>query len=154
MQPDHAVLSFSLIEYGSAEYLGMVKLRDEVLRRPLGLTFSEEDLKKEIHDILIAAFADTRMVACCILTPQKENTIQLRQMAVDETFRNRNVGLRLLQYAEQMACREGFSTIFMHAREVALGFYKRAGYEVFGDSFEEIGLPHYLMRKKLTVSKG
>jgi predicted GNAT family N-acyltransferase len=37
----------------------------------------------------------------------------------------------------------------MHARKSALGFYEKLGYTPEGDEFEEVTIPHYLMRKKL-----
>lgn len=152
MLRNNADISFSLIEYGSDEYDRMVSLREAVLRRPLGLTFSKNDLEKEKEDFLIAAFADVRIVACCILTPRKDKRVQLRQMAVDESFRNRSIGLQLLYFTEKVARRAGFDTLLMHAREEAVGFYKKAGYEISGEAFTEVGIPHYLMMKKLIAS--
>ena len=43
----------------------------------------------------------------------------------------------------------GYEEIVLHARETALGFYQKLGYETEGDSFTEVGLPHSAMRKKL-----
>ena len=40
----------------SAEYQQMVKLRDDILRKPLGLSFTPEDLEKEKDNMLIARF--------------------------------------------------------------------------------------------------
>jgi hypothetical protein len=52
------------IDHGSAEYIQMVALRNEILRKPLGLDFSEEELANEKHDTLIAAFDEDEMVGC------------------------------------------------------------------------------------------
>lgn len=38
------------IEYGSPEYEAALALRDAVLGKPLGLSFSPEQLKAERHD--------------------------------------------------------------------------------------------------------
>ena len=56
------------IEHGSPEYSKMVRLRDEILRKPLGLAFSRDELEKEKTDILIGAFDDDIILACCLLT--------------------------------------------------------------------------------------
>jgi predicted GNAT family N-acyltransferase len=37
----------------------------------------------------------------------------------------------------------------MHARKNALGFYEKMGYKLFGEEFEEITIPHYVMEKEL-----
>jgi hypothetical protein len=38
----------------------------------------------------------------------------------------------------------------MHARKTAVGFYEKQGYEILGDEFLEVSVPHYEMRKKLS----
>jgi predicted GNAT family N-acyltransferase len=37
----------------------------------------------------------------------------------------------------------------MHARKSAVGFYEKLGYEIEGDEFEEVTIPHYEMQKTL-----
>jgi predicted GNAT family N-acyltransferase len=37
----------------------------------------------------------------------------------------------------------------VHARDVAVGFYERLGYQSVGEPFVEIGLPHQTMEKEL-----
>jgi predicted GNAT family N-acyltransferase len=37
----------------------------------------------------------------------------------------------------------------MHAREVAVGFYRKCGYAVQGEPFLEVTIPHFHMEKKL-----
>jgi len=49
------------IDHGSNEYKLMVNLRYEVMRKPLGLSFDEEELTKEKSDILIGCFEDDKL---------------------------------------------------------------------------------------------
>jgi len=37
----------------------------------------------------------------------------------------------------------------MHARKTALGFYEKLGYNVVGDEFTEVTIPHFVMEKNL-----
>ncbi|WP_216073821.1 hypothetical protein, partial [Acinetobacter baumannii] len=60
----------------------MVDLRYQLLRKPLGLIFTEEELEREKNDILIGCFEDEKLEACCILTQTAPKTVRLRQMAV------------------------------------------------------------------------
>jgi GNAT superfamily N-acetyltransferase len=142
---------FKIIEYKTDEYRQMVSLRTKILREPLGLTFSEEDLDRDRNDLLLAAcFPDScRMVGCCILTPLSEATIQLRQMAVDDFYQGKGLGSELLQYAEQVAVERNFEYLYLHARKVAVGFYKKQGYTIEGDLFTEVGIPHFEMMKRI-----
>ena len=52
------------IDHGSKEYEQMVNLRLEIMRKPLGLTFTPEELARETDDILIASFDDDVMLGC------------------------------------------------------------------------------------------
>ena len=45
-------MALKIIDYNSTAYKDMVALRMEILRKPLGLTFSAADLEKEKDDIL------------------------------------------------------------------------------------------------------
>lgn len=138
-----------IIEYGSCDYQEMVQLRDRILRRPLGLTFPAEYLRQEINDVLIGCFDNGRILGCCILTPLNDVTVQLRQMAVDNGLQGKGTGSRILAFAEAQARSNGFAELMMHARKEAAPFYTRNGYDVRGDEFEEVGIAHYEMFKRL-----
>lgn len=140
---------YKLIQHGSREYDEMIVLRDEILRRPLGLTFSKEDLEAEKEDLLIGAYNDGVIAGCCVLSPEKDGTIRLRQMAVAGRFQGKGIGTGIMKYAEKVARERGYRFLSMHARVVAKGFYERLGYAVIGDEFTEVTIPHYLMRKAL-----
>lgn len=142
-----------IIEYGSCDYQDMVSMRDNVLRRPLGLTFTQKQLQQEINDVLIGCFntaADkSELIGCCILTPVDEDTVQLRQMAVTPPLQKKGIGSKLLAFAEDQARNDGFHTLMMHARKPVVSFYQHQGYIITGDEFNEAGVPHYKMSKAL-----
>lgn len=127
----------------------MVKLRDEILRKPLGLSFTPEDLEKEKDDILIGAFDDGKILGCCILTKVAPDTVRLRQMAVVNKQQGKGIGYSIMSYAENLARDKGFRKLIMHARDTAIGFYERCGYRVTGEQFTEVTIPHHVMEKDL-----
>jgi GNAT superfamily N-acetyltransferase len=137
------------IDYGSADYSQMIQLRNEILRKPLNLTFAKEDLEKEKNDILIAAFEEERMLGCCLLTKIDEERVRLRQMAVEKTLQGKGIGASMMNYAENVARDHGYKTLLMHARKTAIGFYEKLGYVVTGNEFTEVSIPHFVMEKKL-----
>lgn len=141
------------IIYESQEYTQMVDLRYKILREPLSLTFTKEDLLKDKHDILIGCFneKDNTLVGCCILTPITLVTLQLRQMAVDSQYQQHNLGIgsQLILFAEEFAQVKGYQYIYLHAREVAVYFYKKHGYTIESDKFKEVGITHFEMLKKI-----
>jgi predicted GNAT family N-acyltransferase len=142
-------MALKIIDYGTKEYNEMIRLRNEVLRKPLGLTFNPEELEKEKQNLHIAAFEDDQMLGCCMLVEEEPEMVRLRQMAVINDLQGKGVGRALMQFAENLARDRGYKKITMHARKNALGFYEKMGYRKIGKEFEEITIPHFVMEKEL-----
>mgnify|MGYP003575048359 CR=1 FL=1 len=142
-------MNLQIIQHGTAAYNQMLQLRIKVLLNPIGVSPSFINTEKEKEDILIAAFEEQDMVGCCVLTKRDKETVQLRQMAVDDVVQGKGVGSAIIQFAEQVAKENGYSTIMMHARSAVVPFYLKNGYYVTGDAFEEVGIAHRFMQKKL-----
>jgi predicted GNAT family N-acyltransferase len=137
------------ILHGSADYERMISLRIRNLLAPSGIPSSFIRPEKEKSDLLLCSFEEGEMTGCCVLTKIDEQTVQLRQMAVEENFRGRGLGAFLLDYADKVALENGYSNIMLHAREGVRGFYGRSGYQQTGDPFDEVGIVHYKMIKSL-----
>ena len=142
-------MALKIIDHGSREYQQMVQLRNDILRKPLKLTLTPQELEKEKEEILIGAFEEEKMLGCCMLIIVDPTTVRLRQMAVLNNLQGKGIGRALMQFAENIARDRGFKKIIMHARKSAAGFYEKLGYQVCGEEFEEVTLPHYQMEKKL-----
>lgn len=138
-----------IIDHGSRSYEDMIALRMEILRKPLGLSFTAEDLEKESEDILVGVYDDDLLVACCILTKINDGTCKLRQMAVHPKMQNNGVGAALMQFAENLARDNGYKNMVMNSRKTAVGFYEKLGFSICSDEFVEVTIPHVQMSKKL-----
>ncbi|MBS1495547.1 MAG: GNAT family N-acetyltransferase [Bacteroidetes bacterium] len=138
------------IDFGSKEYQQMVKLRTQILRQPLGLSFTPEELEKEKDNILIAAFDEDEMLGCCMLIKIDNQTLQLRQMAVNNNLQGKGIGASIMAFAENISRDRGYKKLIMHARDTAIGFYEKFGYKVIGDGFLELNIPHHIMEKKIS----
>lgn len=143
-------MRLELLKYGSPLHDEMVRLRNKILREPWGISFNPNDIEKEINDYLLACLENERIVGCCFLTKVSDTTLQLRQMAVDTDWQKKGIGQHLIVFAEKTALNNGFQSIVLHARKVAVEFYKKLGYEICGEEFIEVGLPHIEMKKRLT----
>jgi predicted N-acetyltransferase YhbS len=143
-------MALKQIDHGTNEYLQMVNLRDNVLRRPLGLTFSHDELEKEKDEILIACMDDGTMLGCCMLVKIDNETVRLRQMAVAPNLHGKGIGASIINFAENIARDKGYKTMTMHARDSAIGFYGKFGYSIKGHQFIEVNVPHHVMEKKLS----
>jgi predicted GNAT family N-acyltransferase len=71
------------------------------------------------------------------------------RMAVLHNERKAGVGRKLLDALEAEAARRKMVGILLHAQLSAMEFYKKHGYEPHGAVFEEAGMPHLEMKKRL-----
>lgn len=142
-------MALKQITYGSIEYNKMLQLRNEVLRIPLGLTFTSEELANEKNDIFIGAFDEDQIIGCCILTIIDYKSVRLRQMAVQKNQQGKGIGESILHFAENIARDNGYIKLMMHARNTAIGFYEKMGYNITGEKFIEANIFHHYMEKKL-----
>ncbi len=142
-------MALKIIEHGSPEYGQMVKLRDDILRKPLGLTFAPDELEHEKENILIGDFDDDDILGCCMLVEENPATVRLRQMAELNDLQGKGIGRALMTFAENIARDRGYKILSMHARKNATGFYEKMGYKVASDEFTEVTIPHYVMEKEL-----
>ncbi|MBC7651958.1 MAG: GNAT family N-acetyltransferase [Deinococcales bacterium] len=142
-------MALKFIDHGTKEYNQMIDLRMQILRAPLGLTFTKEDLEKEKNDILLGCFEDEKLEGCCLLTEVEPGTLKLRQMAVLDGLQGKGIGRALMSFAENVARDAGYKKLTMHARKTAVGFYEKLGYTTSSHEFEEVTVPHYEMEKIL-----
>ena len=138
------------IEFGTPLYDSSVQLRDLILRRPLNLEFTAEQLASEYDSFHFAYLNEEyEMVGCLVMKPVDPETVRMRQVAVSELLQRKGIGTSLVYFVENWAKERGFKRIILHARDVAIPFYSRLDYDKIGKPFTEVGLEHYVMEKKL-----
>lgn len=142
-------MDIQVVPFESCWYQQALALRDMVLRQPLGLTLGTQDIREESAQYHLVAVCAQRVVGCVVLKPLDAGTVQLRQMAVLPEMQRQGYGTALVQYAEVVAREHGFTAIILHARAVAVEFYRRLGYAVEGEQFIEVSIPHFMMRKAI-----
>lgn len=142
---------FKIIQFNSKQHQQMIDLCYKLLRKPLGLYFTPEQLAQDEKDFLIGCFnqSENELIGCCILSKVDSNTLQLRQMVVSDEFQAKGTGKFIVKYAEEVAKRNGFSKIILHARKSVVGFYEKSGYHLVGNEFIEVSIPHHQMEKTI-----
>ncbi len=140
---------FKIVECHEPEYLLSIKLRERILRQPLGLQFSEAELASEKQYIKIVGIIDADVIATALLIHEEGTTCKMRQVAVSENLSGMGIGSKLLQFCENHARKYGFSIMYCHARQSAVHFYLKNSYQASGDYFEEQTIPHIRMFKNL-----
>ena len=139
---------FKEIAFGTDEYRGECRLREEVLRRPLGLSLSPEDLAGEESQLHFGLFEPyDNLVACVIAAPLSPTSARIRQMAVAPAHQGKGIGQRIMLEMEKSLRARGYKSFELDARVTAVGFYEKLGYTAVGDEFMEVTVPHFRMEK-------
>ncbi len=132
------------------EFKDYFHLRWKILRQPWQQPEGSEQDNEEDTSYHIIAVENNRIAGVARLQSADKNQLQLRYMAVDHDFQGKGVGRKIMQHAESHARQQGYKAIILNARENALGFYLRLGYQqrektcLLFDSIQ-----HYKMHKTL-----
>ena len=65
-------MAVKIIDHGSKEYRQMIDLRYQMLRKPLGLSFTQDEMTAERDHILLGCFDDDKLEGCCMLVQKKK----------------------------------------------------------------------------------
>ncbi len=128
----------------------LLQLRADILRPGLPIEsaiFKGDEDKDTIH---FGAF-DGDNCLCCLTLMLNESegkpAYQLRGMATAENVQGKGVGKNLIKFTYNwLASNSDVLNLWCNARIVALGFYRKAGWQVSGEEFmiEGVG-PHFKM---------
>jgi predicted GNAT family N-acyltransferase len=80
---------------------------------------------------------------------ERDGVAVIGRMAAYASARGRGHGAAVLAELHRQAALRGHRAVELHARVTARGFYERAGYTAVGDEYEEAGIRHVTMRRRL-----
>ena len=121
-------MTFKEIKYKSQDWTNAVRLREKILREPLGSRFTDEELEEEKSHIQIAGFLDNELVATAVLVAEGQE-MKMQRVVVLETLRSKNIGSRMMRFCEKLAIERNFEVMYCHARDSAVNFYSKNHYE-------------------------
>lgn len=126
-------------------------LRWKILRKPWNQPkgCEKDELEDGAFHIMVCE-DDGTVVGVGRLHFNSENESQIRYMAVEENYRGRGIGKIVLSKLEEAAKRAGAGQIELNARETAVAFYEKAGYEVTEPAHTLFGaIKHFKMIKNV-----
>ena len=133
------------------EFQKYYRLRYETLRQPWGQPEGSERVEDDdtaIHAMLVDD--DGEAVGVCRLHMNTPQEGQLRFMGIRKDKQGQQLGNQLMEYLEARAKALGAMTLTLQARENAVNFYRRNGYEVVEETYVLFGtIQHYRMVKQL-----
>ena len=137
--------------FNSALHQEAKGIRADVLRKPLGLPADDPAFNDKESDVHFVALENEQVVGVVVLVPHYKKGIgKLRQMATAEKVRGKGYGIQLVKALEEYAAKNGMTSILLHSRHYAAGFYEKLGYKIRSDVFQEVGMDHFAMEKEIT----
>tara|TARA_B100001093_G_C26854807_1_gene1026870 strand:- start:425 stop:871 length:447 start_codon:yes stop_codon:yes gene_type:complete len=134
-----------------------IEIRNEVLWPYKNLNKCNLDEDYSDYSFHLAAYFNNELV--CVGSFFKQinsklrflNQYRLRAMATLPKARNKGAGKALIFHACSKLEVRGQEVLWCDAREIAIKFYKKSGFNILGDSYEiPIIGTHYLMYRKLS----
>lgn len=147
-EPAHSNSHMIRSPHNQNEWEAYFDLRYRVLRKPWGQVPGSERNEGDEHADHFAFFEKGKLIGVGRLDVLPEKSSQVRFMAVDPAYQGLGVGKKLMLHMEELAIKKGCTQTVLHARENALPFYQKLGYQITEKShllFNEI--QHYLMHK-------
>ncbi len=143
-------LYFIEIQFATPEYDELVQLRTKILRKPLGLEFTIDQLSNEYNDFHFGIYnQELKLLGGMIFNNIGNNTLKMRQVAVDDVCQNKGIGKFMVKQSEEWAKERGFNKIELNSRDTAIPFYQSLGYVGEGEIFIEVSIHHLKMVKNL-----
>ena len=129
------------------EYKDILEIRKKVFVEeqnvPLNIEIEHEEDSKHV-----ICFVDKLAVGTGRWRKTK-NGIKLERFAVLTDFRNKGIGKEIVNFI--LSEISSNNTIYLHAQEAVVNFYKKLGFKVSGDKFYEADILHSKMIYSLEI---
>jgi predicted GNAT family N-acyltransferase len=112
----------------------------------------EQDAADDTAVHVLSRDRSGRVVATGRLLVRDGGVAGIGRMAADASVRGRGHGAAVLEELHRQAVLRGVAEVELHAQMTARGFYERAGYTAVGEAYEEAGIAHITMRRRLGPS--
>lgn len=132
----------------SEEIDAALRLRERVFAAEQGVRPEADRDGRDREATHVVAIEDGRVVGTCRLV-FRGDVARLGRMAVERDLRGRGLGTAILREAERAALDAGARRISLHAQLSARSLYDRDGYIERGPVFEEEGIDHVSMEKRI-----
>lgn len=132
------------------EVFCLSRIRDEVFVAEQGITVPElDDQDLVAYHVYLLNEQETDALAAARFF-EDQGRYYIGRVAVQKAARGKGLASQLLSAIESYVLDQQLTgTLYLHAQVSAKQLYLKNGYEEVGPIFEEAGIPHQLMEKKL-----
>ncbi|RVU70682.1 MULTISPECIES: GNAT family N-acetyltransferase [Lactobacillus] len=137
-------------EMTGREVFCVERLRSEVFVSEQKITLPElDDIDLHAWQVFLLNEEKTDALSTCRIFQDQKLGWMLGRVAVNKTTRGQHLGSQMLQAVHKLLISRNVETLSCHAQISAKPFYDQLGYQVVGDVFDEGGVEHVMMTKKL-----
>ena len=102
-------------------------------------------------DALHLGIYDKDLLICVASLYQTENGLRLRKFATLFAHQGKGHGSAMMRHAIDHCKIAGHPRLWLSARETAMPFYRRFGFEPFGTPMEKAGIPYLYMARTIAT---
>ncbi len=121
-------------------------IREEVFIKEQGFE-NEYDEMDEVATHIVAFDEGVPVATCRLFETENQGTFMFGRLAVKKELRKKGIGSEIVSAAQKYVSSQGGGCIILHSQLHAKDFYKKIGFQEFGEIEYEQGCPHIWMRK-------
>ncbi|WP_437939703.1 GNAT family N-acetyltransferase [Sorangium sp. So ce341] len=137
------------IRSDSPHYVGALRLRYEVfvVEQAVPADIEVDELDEGAQHFVV--LDGDEVVATMRIVPYGD-ALKVGRVAVRKDLRGTGLGRRLLEEAIRVAAAQGARALVLNAQVAAAPFYRKLGFVEEGPIFDEAGIPHTRMVRRMT----
>ncbi|WP_437612372.1 GNAT family N-acetyltransferase [Sorangium sp. So ce834] len=137
------------IRSDSPLYVGALRLRYEVfvVEQAVPADIEVDELDEGAQHFVVL---DGEEVVATMRVVPYEGALKVGRVAVRKDLRGAGLGRRLLEEAIRVAAAQGARALVLNAQVAAAPFYRKLGFVEEGPIFDEAGIPHTRMIRRMT----
>lgn len=97
----------------------------------------------------LIAYLEQQPVGTARIRYLDNKTAKIERLAVLSQARGLGIGKKIMQKAIEVVFEKDVQEVLIHAQEYVKGLHEQLGFQQEGERFEEAGIPHVKMRKRL-----
>ena len=134
---------------GEADIEGALAVRTRVFCDEQGVPVEEELDGRDDEALHLVAVAPGGEVVGTLRLLFAQQAVKVGRVAVERSWRGQSIASRMLSMALEEAADRGAVEARLASQVEVVELYRRAGFEVCSESFEEAGIPHVWMVRAL-----
>jgi predicted GNAT family N-acyltransferase len=134
---------------GEADLQGALSVRMRVFCEEQGVSAEEELDGRDEQALHLVAIGPAGQVVGTLRLLFSEDYVKVGRVAVERAWRGRAIASRMLEMALGESARQGAREARLASQVEVIELYRRAGFEVNSEVFEEAGIAHVWMVRAL-----